>query len=123
MVRFEAEIAAESDVKEGQIHKLVWNQRPIILFKKESKIYAYLDVCTHVGGPLFLQGNKLLCQWHNSVFDAATGKAETDPAPMGSELIPLSIEVKNGKIYYVYPPEKPRGQWHIGTTPVKVRAE
>ncbi len=113
MARIEEVIALESDLKEGQLHKITWEGRPILLFQRNGNIYAYIDVCTHIGGSLVMKGDNLICEWHSSFFEPTTGKATRGPAPLGSELIPLSIEAKDGKIYYVYPPGKPRGQWHI----------
>lgn len=113
MARFEQVIASESDVKEGQVHKFSWGGRPILLLRKDGNIYAYIDACTHVGGSLVLKGDNLVCEWHSSFFEPKSGRATRGPAPVGSELIPLTIEVREGKIYYVYPPGRPRGQWHI----------
>lgn len=50
-----------------------------------------------------LEQGVLRCQWHNSHFDAETGKALNAPAPLDSKLIALPILVKDGNIYYVYP--------------------
>jgi nitrite reductase/ring-hydroxylating ferredoxin subunit len=86
------------------------------MFRKDENIYAYIDVCTHVGGSLYMKNNNLICEWHSSIFEPTTGKATRGPAPVGSELVPLSIEARDGKIYYVYPPGKPRGQWHVVKT-------
>ncbi len=113
MSRFEAEIANEDDVKENEVHKIVWLGRPIILFKKEGRIHAYIDACPHVGGPLVMKEGSLICEWHDSRFDLSSGKTIKGPAPESSELIPVSIEVREGKIYYVYPPNRARGEWHI----------
>jgi nitrite reductase/ring-hydroxylating ferredoxin subunit len=113
MARIEEVIASESDVKEGKLHKFSWEGRPILMFRHDGNIYAYIDVCTHVGGSLDLKNNQLICEWHSSIFDPTTGKYVRGVAPTGSELIPLSIESRNGKILYVYPPNRPRGQWHI----------
>jgi nitrite reductase/ring-hydroxylating ferredoxin subunit len=109
----EYELTATANVKEGQLYTIMWNERPILLFRRNGKIYAYLNACQHVGGPLMLKGDRIVCQWHGSTYEPFTGKKIGGPAPEGYELIPFPIVVKDGKIYYVYPPIKPRGEWHV----------
>jgi nitrite reductase/ring-hydroxylating ferredoxin subunit len=110
----DTELTAETNVKEGGIFMmLLWNDRSLLLLKRKGKVYAYVNVCQHVGGNLALEEDTLVCQWHGSTYDALTGKRKSGPAPEQSELVPLPITIKDGKVYYSFPPSKPRGQWHI----------
>lgn len=99
----EIPLADEKDVPEGGQKEVDFAGRPAIVVKKNGKYYAYINCCTHTGGPVKLQGDKLHCQWHGSDFEHDSGKALTAPAPTGSGLISLPIQVKDGKVVYVYP--------------------
>ncbi len=99
----EAPLADEADVKEGETLEIDFFGRPAILVRVGGEIHAYINCCTHTGGPVKLDGDILHCQWHGSDFDAATGEALTPPAPTGSKLIKLPIKVRGGKVFYVYP--------------------
>ena len=100
-------LANESDVKEGGYIEVDFSGRPVILFKLEGKFYAYINCCTHLGGPMKLKVKPetayLDCTWHDSHFDAKTGQTTRGPAALDSKLIKLTIKVKEGKVYYVYP--------------------
>lgn len=99
----EHQLANDADVKEGQQLEIDFFGRPLLLTRKDGRVYAYVNVCTHVGGPVKRDGDTLLCTWHGSTFDVDTGKALTPPAPPGSKLVALPIKVKDGKVFYVYP--------------------
>lgn len=96
-------LANESEVLEGQQKDIDFAGRPAILIRKSGKVYAYINVCTHVGGPCKLEGDVLHCQWHGVKFDLDTGKALNPPAPKDSKLVKLPILIKEGKIFYKYP--------------------
>lgn len=96
-------LAKDEDVKEGETKEIDFAGRPAILIRKDGKVYAYVNCCTHVGGPVKLEGALLRCQWHNSHFEPETGKTLSAPAPLDSKLIGLPIQIKGGNIYYIYP--------------------
>lgn len=99
----EIPLADETDVPEDGQKEVDFAGRPVVVVKKGGKYFAYINCCTHVGGPVKLQGDTLACQWHGAHFDAQRGTALNAPAPTGSKLISLPIQVKDGKIFYVYP--------------------
>jgi nitrite reductase/ring-hydroxylating ferredoxin subunit len=100
-------LANESDVREGETKEIDFAGRPAILFRLDGEIHAYINCCTHLGGPMKLKVKQntayLDCTWHDSHFDAKTGQCLREPAPLDSRLIKLPIEVKEGKVFYVYP--------------------
>ncbi|MBI1973399.1 Rieske (2Fe-2S) protein [Candidatus Micrarchaeota archaeon] len=96
-------LAADEDVKEDGQVDVDFFGRPVILTRKGGKIYAYVNVCTHTGGPVKRDGGCFKCTWHGSTFDVESGKALTLPAEIGSKLTSIPVKVKDGKIYYVYP--------------------
>ena len=97
----------DSDVKEGEAKEIDFAGRPVILFRLEGEVHAYINCCTHVGGPMKLKVKPhtayLDCTWHDSHFDAKTGQCFREPASLDSKLIKLPLQVKEGKVFYVYP--------------------
>lgn len=77
--------------------------KPGIILKVGKEYRGFMNVCTHMGGPTLPVeregGGILKCQWHGAEFDL-NGRALTRPAPAGSLLRPLTLEVKDGVIYY-----------------------
>ena len=100
-------LANDNEVKESETKEIDFAGRPAILFRLNGTVYAYINCCTHVGGPMKLKVKPdtayLDCAWHDSHFDAETGQALREPAPLDSKLIKLPIQVKEGKVFYVYP--------------------
>jgi nitrite reductase/ring-hydroxylating ferredoxin subunit len=73
----------KNDLREGKLVKVEINDKSIVLSKVNGKFYAMDSVCSHMGGPLEegeLEGNTLICPWHQGKFDIRSAKAspETD---------------------------------------------
>jgi nitrite reductase/ring-hydroxylating ferredoxin subunit len=73
----------KNDLQEGKLVKVEINDKSIVLSKVNGKFYAMDSVCSHEGGPLEegeLEGNTLICPWHQGKFDIRSAKAspETD---------------------------------------------
>jgi len=84
--------------------------RPVLVLRTGGRVRAYVNVCTHLGGPLALaaDGERFECQWHGACFDARTGTATGGPARPGARLIRLPITVEAGQVTYVYgEPDRP----------------
>jgi nitrite reductase (NADH) small subunit len=67
----------------GQVVLVHVNGEPVAVCNLGGKFYAVHDRCTHAGGPLSrgrLDGTNLICPWHDSCFDVATGAATCGPA-------------------------------------------
>ena len=100
-------LANENEIKEGEFKEVDFLGRPVIVFRLEGEFHAYINCCTHLGGPMKLKVKPdtayLDCTWHDSHFDAKTGETTRGPAPLDSKLIKLPIKVKEGKVFYVYP--------------------
>ena len=103
----EIPLADESDIKEREAKEIDFAVRPAIIFRLDGEVHAYINCCTHLSGPMKLKVKPetayLDCTWHDSHFDAKTGQCFREPAPLDSKLIKLSIKVKEGKVFYVYP--------------------
>lgn len=109
----ESELIDVGQLKEDDVVKIDVDGRQALLYKKGNRVFAYIDVCPHVGGSLRAVKGTFVCEWHGSKFDVETGKYLSGVAPKDSALIPFPIIIKDGKVYYKYPHDKPRGQWHI----------
>jgi len=73
-------------------------KRSVLLYN-DGDIKAFENICTHKGGPSNLMGEKLVCQWHGATFSPMTGEAIGRPAPEGSRLPEIKLEIKDMKIY------------------------
>ncbi len=96
------QLADEKELSEDKVTEVDFARRPAILFKWKGQVHAYINACTHLGGPCELKGGKLECKWHDSHFDPETGNTTKGPAPLDSRLIKLPVQVEDGKVYYVY---------------------
>ena len=104
------QLIEESKVREGETVEVDFFGRPVLLLRKEGRVRAYVNVCTHLGGPLQLSpdGGTFECQWHQACFDARTGKAIKGPARPDTRLIRLPVTVESGSVTYVYgEPDQP----------------
>jgi len=94
-------IANTSDIKDGELKKFKYKGRDAILIHIKGKFIAFIDYCTHAGGPMIMENCKLKCVLHYALFDPETGMAETLPAPEGSKLMEIKTEIKDGKVYHL----------------------
>ena len=59
------------------------NGFPVMLLRREGRIYALAATCPHAGGPLEkgeISGNTVACPWHGSTFDLDSGAVVTGPS-------------------------------------------
>jgi nitrite reductase/ring-hydroxylating ferredoxin subunit len=91
-------------VAEGQATEIDFFGRSALVVRTDNRVRAYVNVCTHLGGPLELSadGSTFTCQWHKACFDSRTGSATCPPARADSRLIRLPIRIENGQVTYVY---------------------
>ncbi len=99
-------LAEESDVREGEATEIEFFGRSVLLTRQEGRVKVYANVCTHMGGPLSLDGEVFRCAWHGACFESRTGKAVTGPAPLDSTLMRLPFRLEEGSIFYVYGEER-----------------
>ncbi len=88
-----------ADLKERAAVNFIYNEKKYILLYNNGEIRAFKNICTHQGGPTKLAGAELVCQWHGAHFNPLTGEATKSPAPKGSKLPPVKLDIKDGKIY------------------------
>lgn len=75
--------------------------RTIHVARIGDRVVAFADSCTHVGGPLQFKDGQYVCEWHTACF-SEDGKRTSGPAPAGSHLMRLPIEVVDGRVEYVW---------------------
>jgi nitrite reductase/ring-hydroxylating ferredoxin subunit len=99
-------LADDSDVREGDAREVEFFGRSAIVTRQGGRVKVYANVCTHMGGPLSLDGEVLRCAWHGACFEPGTGKAIGGPAPPDSRLMRLPFRIEDGGIFYVYGEER-----------------
>ncbi len=90
-----------SDLKFGEFKKFKYKGREAILMNAKGSFHAFVNYCTHAGGPLKVKDGKLKCLSHGALFDSKTGCAESAPAPEGSSLMEIKLEIEDGKINHL----------------------
>jgi len=86
-------------LKEGQPARADYKGVPILLVRQEGEIYALAETCAHLGGPLSegkLEGPCIVCPWHASTFDLATGDVVQGPSAFPQPR--MEVRVRDGKI-------------------------
>src|SRR6266508_2029672 len=76
-------VASTGDLALGRGKMVEVSGKKIALFNLEGSFYAIDDTCPHVGGPLSegeIQGEKVICPWHGSIFNIKTGEVLGPPA-------------------------------------------
>jgi nitrite reductase/ring-hydroxylating ferredoxin subunit len=76
--------------------------RDVLVMLLDGKPRAYANVCLHHGGPLSLEGDTFVCEWHGSTFEARTGKAISGPVRPDARLMMLPTRVEDDILTYVY---------------------
>ncbi|MGZ4597226.1 MAG: Rieske (2Fe-2S) protein [Actinomycetes bacterium] len=65
---------------------------PLIVSQPTAgKVVAFSAICTHMGCLVAPAGKQLLCPCHGSLYDAATGKNLTGPAPLPLPEVPVHV--------------------------------
>jgi len=70
-----------ADVPEGDVAEAVVGGRTIAIIHRGGNFFALDGVCTHMGGPLgegTLDGEELVCPWHEGRYNIRTGEANPD---------------------------------------------
>lgn len=71
----------------------------VAIFRNDDKIWAIANTCSHADGPLcegVFDGATVVCPWHGSRFDLATGAVLKGPATQPRAI--WSVTVRNGTV-------------------------
>lgn len=93
-------LAQLGEIPEGGIKEIKFFERSVLLTKVDNRYNAFVNVCTHAGGPLMVEDGKLRCQWHQACFSLGNGKKLGGPGR--HPLIRLPVRVEGDQLVYVY---------------------
>ncbi len=87
-----------SEIKKKGRKLIKINNKSIVLFYLEGKVYAIDSVCAHKGGPLEegeLIDEEIICPWHAFMYNIKTGACLNSP---GYSVKPYKIQIKNDDV-------------------------
>ncbi len=90
-------IAKASDVPPGSTFEFAYGGDKAILVNFGGQYAAYMNKCTHKGGPGVLEGGVIRCQWHGAEFNPSSGAVLKGPAT--APLTPVEVLVYQGGVY------------------------
>ena len=93
-------VLPEGDLEENKMKSVKAGEIPVLLAKKNGRIFAIANTCSHLGGPLdegeLFDDYTVKCPWHGSVFSLEDGSVIKGPA---TERQPqFDIRIKDGQI-------------------------
>ena len=77
MAEFET-VAKASDILPGQMKVVGLGGEEVVIANVDGTYFAFSNLCSHEAGPLVegeLEGDRVTCPWHFTVFDVTTGRA------------------------------------------------
>ena len=94
-------VAKTSDVPSGSMKTFNIGGKAVVVANVDGNYFAVSDTCTHeecsLGNEGFLEGNRITCGCHGSVFDVTSGKVQSLPATV--DLATYKIEVQGEDLY------------------------
>jgi len=93
------DVAASADATEGKPIVVETGRVPVLLLRREGRVYAVEAWCPHAGGPLVegtIEGLTVECPWHQSCFRLDDGRAINGPAT--SPLRTFDVREQDGRI-------------------------
>jgi nitrite reductase/ring-hydroxylating ferredoxin subunit/uncharacterized membrane protein len=92
-------VLAESELAEGDMKRVVVDNSRVLLARRDGRLFAISEVCSHMGGPLSegkFEGSIVRCPWHGSRFSVETGAVVDGPATHPQPC--LEVRVRDGFI-------------------------
>ena len=89
----------DAELPDGFLRKAEANGTPVVLLRHDGKIFALAEKCSHLGGPLGegkLEGDRVRCPWHGSLFSLEDGRAIEGPTAFPQPC--FETRVRAGKI-------------------------
>jgi naphthalene 1,2-dioxygenase system ferredoxin subunit len=94
------DVAAASDVPDGDVIGVAVTGRDIALYGVEGSIFATDNTCTHGQARLcdgFLDGHEIECPLHQGKFDVRSGKPTC--APITDDIRTYPVRIEAGRVY------------------------
>ncbi|KST63851.1 FAD-dependent oxidoreductase [Mastigocoleus testarum] len=95
MKKRKVQVGKVADLCNGQMQKIELEEGNILLARIKDKFYATGANCTHYGAPLetgILNGERVVCPWHNACFNIVTGDQEEPPGLDALSRFPVNIK-------------------------------
>jgi nitrite reductase/ring-hydroxylating ferredoxin subunit/uncharacterized membrane protein len=76
-------VMRDADLPENTPHRVQYNGLPVVLVRRNARVYALYERCAHMSGPLAegsVEGNAIRCPWHGSCFSLEDGSVLEGPA-------------------------------------------
>lgn len=92
-------VLAEADLPENTLRRVEVGQTPVLLLRRQGRIYALAETCSHLSGPLAegqLEGDSIVCPWHGSCFALEDGRVLRGPATHPQPC--FATRVRDGRI-------------------------
>lgn len=89
----------EQELAENQMRRAELNGTAILLARRDGKVYAIGEKCSHLGGPLSegkLEGDAVVCPWHGSRFSLDDGRVIDGPSVFAQPC--FQTRIRAGKI-------------------------
>ncbi len=91
-------VAAESDMRDGEVRHLKLGKRDIALARVGGRFFALSNVCRHAFAPLadgYLDGYALMCPWHGWRYDVRDGTTDHPNADVKT----YAVAVRGGEVF------------------------
>lgn len=88
-------VAYVKDWPEGQMRQVTVGETDILLARIDGNFYAVGAHCSHYGAPLakgILNGDRVICPWHNACFSVTTGNQLEPPGLDGLPQYKVRVE-------------------------------
>ncbi len=88
-------VAEVGDLRDGEMRLVEIGEERIVVARVGQEYLAFNDECTHAWGSLSdgdLDGERVTCPLHGSVFNIRSGEVVEDPADERVKVYPVTIE-------------------------------
>ena len=92
-------VLPDADLKENEPRRVEAEGVDVLLVRQGGRICALHNLCAHLGGPLHegkVEGGAIVCPWHASRFDLATGDVIEGPSVYPQPR--FDVRVRDGQI-------------------------
>src|SRR5207302_10972775 len=99
-----AAVARVADLPQGQTLRVDLDGTVLTVVRLADGYHAFQEFCTHRYGPLSegaFKDGQVVCPWHGSCFDVATGKVMKGPAKV--DLRTFEVAVRGDEIHVRVP--------------------
>jgi nitrite reductase/ring-hydroxylating ferredoxin subunit/uncharacterized membrane protein len=92
-------VGTSEEFAEGEMRVVDAGGMSVLMVRRNGRLCAISDVCSHAGGPLHegtLEGDVVICPWHQSCFRVTDGHVTGGPATFNQP--PLTVREQDGKV-------------------------